>query len=81
MQSVEKCLIKNETKKYKPLTFVLFNGILNLERRIMIMATLKEKLEKMSPADRKKAMAEITNQGCGGKKPQKITGKKKASKK
>ena len=42
---------------------------------------LKEKMQKMTPAERKKAMDSIGNMGCGGKKPAKTTSRKKAGKK
>ena len=45
------------------------------------MLTANKKLEKMTPAQRKKALEEITNQGIGGKKPAKPATKRKTCKK
>ena len=44
------------------------------------MTNLEKKMQKMTPAEKRRTMESIGNMGCGGKKPAN-TSKKKAGKK
>ena len=45
------------------------------------MTNLEKKMQKMTPEQRKRALDSIGSMGCGGKKPARSMGKKKAGKK